>query len=114
MPPLVSPRQLAAELRSLGLEPGSLLMVHASMRKLGPVDGGADAVLDAIVSVLGPEGTLVMPFGSPDDIPFDPARSPAEEDIGILAERFRLRPGTLVNDHPAGRFGAVGPMADFI
>lgn len=101
-------------LRSLGLEAGDLVMVHASMRKLGPVNGGADAVLDAIAEVLGPDGTLVMPLGSPDDIPFDAYTSPAEPDIGFLAERFRLREGTRVNNHPAGRFGAAGRLADYI
>jgi aminoglycoside N3'-acetyltransferase len=39
---------------------------------------------------------------------FDKDRTPADPDVGVLAEVFRQLPGTLVNDHPDGRFGARG------
>lgn len=105
---------IASDLRGLGLAADAVLMVHASMRKIGPVVGGADAVLDAIRDAIGPGGTLVMPLGSDDEDPFDPLHSPADEDIGVLAEVFRRRPTTRVNDHPAARFGASGPLASEI
>ncbi len=108
----VSRATLAHDLRALGVRPGMLLMVHAGLRKLGPVVGGADTVLDTLEELLGPEGTLVMILGSDDSTPFDPLTTPVEGDMGVLAEVFRNRPGTRVNDHPAGRFGAVGPLAE--
>lgn len=89
-------------------------MVHASLRRIGPVVGGADAVLDALLKAIGPTGTLLFPLGSREGEPFDPWRSPAEADIGALAEVFRRRPDTVVNDHPAARFGAIGPAASEI
>lgn len=49
---------LQSTLRALGLRPGDLVMVHASLRALGPVDGGPAAVLDALLDVIGPAGTL--------------------------------------------------------
>lgn len=109
--PSVTRHSIARDLRGLGLATDAVLMVHASMRKIGPVIGGADAVLDAIGDVIGPGGTLVMPLGSDADEPFDPIHSRAEADIGVLAEVFRRRPTTTVNDHPAARFGASGPKA---
>ena len=45
---MVPPRfagQLCDALRALGVVPGDLLMVHASMKKLGPVEGGAVGVI---------------------------------------------------------------------
>lgn len=47
-----------------------------------------------------------MPLGADadDEDPFDPVTSPADEDIGTLAEVFRERPTTRVNDHAAARF----------
>lgn len=110
-PPLLTRASLTADLYALGLQAGDMLMVHASLRRIGPIAGGADTLLDALSDVLGPKGTLIMPFGSNDDEPFDKLTSAAETDIGILAERFRQRPGTLVNDHVAARFGAVGAHA---
>jgi aminoglycoside N3'-acetyltransferase len=44
--------------------------------------------------------------------PFDPLTTPAAEDVGALAEVFRTAPGTLVSNHPEGRFGARGRLAD--
>ena len=44
---------IATDLRRLGLAAGSVVMVHASLRTVGPVAGGADGVIDAIESVLG-------------------------------------------------------------
>ena len=44
-------------------------------------------------------------------MPFDALATPAADDVGVLAEVFRRRPGTLVTDHPEGRFGARGRLA---
>lgn len=100
--------RLVRELDALGVRAGMLLMVHASLRKIGPIEGGADALLDALLEVLGPSGILVMPLGSPDGAPFDALTSPADPEMGTLAEVFRKRRETRVNDHAAARFGAIG------
>lgn len=120
---------LTADLRRLGLAMGDLVMVHASLRAVGPVEGGADGVIDALEAAIGPDGTLLMNLGARDDWdwvnqrpereradllhdaePFDCVVTPADPDVGILAEVFRQRPRTLVSDHPDGRFGACGPL----
>jgi len=122
---------IESDLRRLGVNPGDLLMVHASLRAIGAVDGGADGVIDALEATVGPDGTLLMTLGARDDRawvndrperdrpdllrdaePFDSLVTPAEPDVGVLAEVFRTRPRTKVSDHPEGRFGASGPLAD--
>ena len=124
---------LVADLGHLGIAAGDLVMVHASLRAIGPVEGGADGVLDALVGAVGPEGTLLMTLGARDDwawvnerpeperaellmdtVPFDPLVTPADPDVGVLAEVFRRRGGTRVSDHPEGRFGALGPRAEHL
>jgi aminoglycoside 3-N-acetyltransferase len=102
---------LARDLRRIGLRPGAIVMVHASLRKLGPTAGGANAVIDALIDVLGPNGTLVMPLGSREGDIFEALVSPADHENGVLVEVFRCRPGTHVNDHAAARFAASGPRA---
>jgi aminoglycoside 3-N-acetyltransferase len=52
---------LAADLRALGARPGQVLLIHASARRIGPVHGGAAAVVAALREVAGPAGTLVVP-----------------------------------------------------
>ena len=86
-------------------------MVHASLRRLGPVDGGAEGVLQGLRIALGPSGTMLMVLAADDDEPFDRLTSPADPDVGTLAEVFRQHPDAAVNDNPACRFGAWGPAA---
>ncbi len=105
-------------------------MVHASLRAIGPVKLGAQGVLDAIELSIGPDGGMLMVLGAENDwdwvndhpvdargallsdaTPFDAAHTPADADVGFLAEALRRRPGTLVTNNPEGRFGAHGGLA---
>lgn len=128
---MLTPTSLAAELAGLGVRPGDLLFVHAALRRIGPVQGGALGVIEAVEQAIGPQGTLVMILGATnewdwvnghpeperaallaDAEPFDNPTTPALPEVGTLAEVLRTMPGTLVNDHPEGRFAARGPLAD--
>ena len=53
-------RELADQIARLGVQPGSIIMLHASLRKIGPVEGRAAGVIEAIIEVLGPQGTLML------------------------------------------------------
>ncbi|MFF2009772.1 aminoglycoside N(3)-acetyltransferase [Streptomyces sp. NPDC058195] len=127
---------LAGQLTALGVEPGGVLLVHASMRAVGPVSGGARAVAGALRDALGGDGTLVVPAFTPENSdtsphyldrvrglddqarkavragmpPFDPAVSPAPS-MGRLAETVRLSQGAVRSGHPQTSFAAVGPGA---
>ncbi|MFI6265644.1 aminoglycoside N(3)-acetyltransferase [Micromonospora sp. NPDC051006] len=123
-------QSLAVDLRALGVAPGDVLLLHASHRSLGFVVGGPQAVVLALLDVLGPDGTLVVPTHTPDNtdpadwrnppVPeawwpiireqmpaFDPARTPSRW-MGRLAETVRTWPGALRSDHPQVSFAALG------
>lgn len=53
--------ELARGLRALGVQPGMALEVHCSLGQLGHMQGGADAVIDALMEAVGAEGAIVMP-----------------------------------------------------
>lgn len=118
---------LVKDLRHLGVPEGGTVMLHASMRAIGAVDGGAASVVRALETVVTPSGTILMVLGARDDWawinarpeegrwallseakPFDAEQTPADPEVGVLAEVFRRMPGTCVSDHPEGRFGARG------
>ncbi len=102
---------IKSQLIKLGVGHYPALMLHASLRKIGPIQGGAEALLDILIETLPDNSALIMPLGSNDGESFDAKKSAAEKDIGILAEIFRCRKETLVNDHVAGRFGAIGKLS---
>jgi aminoglycoside 3-N-acetyltransferase len=124
---------LTADLRALGVVPGDALLVHSSMKSLGFVAGGAQAVVEALLSAVGPEGTLVVPthtsvntdpagWQNPpvpehwwpairSEAPgFDPARSPSRW-VGVLPEVVRTWPGALRSSHPHVSCAALGAHA---
>lgn len=109
----ISRDALVHQLEALGLRAGDVVMTHASMRKVGLVEGGGRSLLEAQLAVVGREGTLLMVLSADEDEPFDAQKTPVDvEDMGILAEVFRTYPGVQVSDHPADRFGAIGKHAE--
>jgi aminoglycoside N3'-acetyltransferase len=105
-----STSKLAAQLRALSVEPGSVLVVHTAFSKVAPVDGGPRGLIDALRGALGPDGTLVMPsMGDDDDHVFDPASSPCLG-MGIVADTFWRLPGVRRTDS-IHAFAAIGPHA---
>lgn len=105
---------LTNQLRTLGVAPGSVLLVHTSFRAVRPVDGGPHGLIDALQDAVGPSGTLVMPSWTGSETePFDPATTPASEDLGVVADTFWRLPGVVRSPH-AEAFAARGPLAERI
>ena len=55
----VSHAELIADLARLGVARGDWIMVHASLKAIGPVAGGPDTIVAALLDAIGPEGTLM-------------------------------------------------------
>lgn len=107
----ISLGEIVAQLRALGVEKGGVLLVHTSFRAVRPVQGGPAGLIEALRAALGPGGTLAMPSWTGDDeTPFDPASTPASEDLGVVADTFWRMPGVLRSAHPFA-FAAAGPLA---
>lgn len=129
-------RELTTDLLRLGVRPGQDLLVHCSMRRVGPVPGGPATLLRALRAAIGPEATLVVPVqttyvalsseafrdAAADLDPvqlaaymaaapaFDPQTSPSRG-MGVLAEHVRTTPGSARSAHPTASFAAIGPRA---
>jgi aminoglycoside 3-N-acetyltransferase len=115
--PVVTQAMIEAGLRDLELGPGDVLVVHSALRSFGWVERGEDAVIDALLAVLGPTGTLCMPALSYGDYgphnpppPFDPRTTPGI--VGRIPERFRLRPGVMRSLHPTHSLTGTGARAE--
>src|SRR5512146_1302328 len=76
-------QDIESGLYRLGLEKGQIIEVHSSLSSFGWVEGGAPAVVDALINVIGEEGSMVMsayPLSKP--LPL----SEEEKAWGILAK----------------------------
>ena len=126
---------LVADLTALGLRRKQTVMVHSSLGKVGYTVGGPVVVIRALLRLLTPQGTLVMPAESPsmsdpahasdsrikpewhdlirEHLPvFDPRTTPTT--MGAIPEAFRTYPGTLRSNHPLVSVCANGPHAETI
>ena len=133
-PTMWTRKELADQLSALGLAPGDVVMVHASLRAIGEVAGGPDEVHLAIKDAVSPDGTMIMYASCPayvdevgrgnltpeqeaevlEKLPaFDPYTARSSRDNGALVELFRTYPGSRVNAHPA-RFVVWGKQSDYL
>jgi aminoglycoside 3-N-acetyltransferase len=108
---------LSSQFHDLGVRPGGVLLVHSSLRSLGPVEGGAETVIAALLEALGPEGTLLMPALSYATVGrrnplFDVLATPCC--VGALPEAFRTRAGTRRSIHPTHSVCGVGRLAEML
>ncbi len=97
----------------LGVRQGGVLLVHSSLRSLGPLDGGAETVVQSLLEALGPQGTLLMPALSYRTVgPKSPVFNvlTTSSCVGALPEYFRTRPGTIRSVHPTHSVSGVGPL----
>lgn len=123
---------LVRQLHALGLRAGDVVMVHASLKALGPAEGGATGTVQALRDAIGPGGTL-MAYVSWNRSPYEesfngatldetartawPAFDPADPDTGTepgygLLNAFICRtPGVMRSAHPDANIAAIGAKA---
>jgi aminoglycoside 3-N-acetyltransferase len=132
----LSLEDLVRELRAFGVHAGQTLLVHASLRSLGWVDGGAATVVEALrQAVEKASGNVVVFTGTEANSTtsrahkariagmsavevaqfrnqmraFELGRTPSGS--GRIAEELRTTPGAVRSGHPQSSFAAIGPRA---
>lgn len=133
---LVRKKELIDGFQKAGLTKGDHVIVHTSLSSLGFVCGGEQIVIEALLEVVGKEGTILMPTQSwknldptagvhweepeewwqaiRDNWPaYDPQITPTNT-MGAVVEMFRKWPGAVRSSHPARSFAAVGKYANYL
>jgi aminoglycoside 3-N-acetyltransferase len=136
--PPVTRRRIVRDLRGLGVRTGQTVLVHASLRSLGWVAGGAPTVVAALRQAVGPDGHVVVPTGTeansktsrvhqahiatlmPEQVErfhldmaaFDKDTTPSG--MGAISEALRTTNGAARSAHPQSSFAAIGPEADLL
>ena len=114
-------------LGELGLSEGDSVLLHSSLRELGPArelvklpNCGADLVIDAFLETVGPDGLLALPTltatfspNTPDgpvQYAYDPDETPSR--VGSITNIFLERPERKRSMHPTHSLAAIGARAE--
>jgi len=116
----ITPEQLINDLKKIGLKQGDSVLVHSSLSKIGFIEGGAKTIVEGLVEVVGPNGTLLFPsFPATgrnkthlEEHPFfDIKNTPSQ--MGTITEYFRKLDGVYRSFHPTDPVCAKGPLAEY-
>lgn len=101
--------RLVEDFQALGLGRGDRVALHSSLRSVGFVLGGPETVVRALMEVVGPGGTILMPTFSRPAPRFVMAETPSR--TGLVTETFRKMPGVLRSPHPTHSVAVWGDRA---
>ncbi len=122
----VTKQQIVNDLLKLGITPGANVMMHSSLSAIGPVEGGAESVVDALIETLGPNGTLLVPafrdsvWGDLSDFTNSDCECTPSDGLciskqpgfqGVIPESVRQRQGSLRSCHPTHSWVGLGKSA---
>lgn len=114
----IGEEELSSFLGELGVKKGMTIYVQSSFSSLGYYTGGAAGLIELLLELVGPEGTIVMPSfpfsGSMAEYVatkpvFDVRATPST--VGYLSEVFRTFPGVIRSIHPTHPVAALGWQA---
>ncbi|MCD6221133.1 AAC(3) family N-acetyltransferase [bacterium] len=122
---IVKKEQIIRGLERLGLNRGDMVLVHSSLSSIGYVEGGADAVIDALLEVVGKEGTVAVPnlpviwYREESHVDylkrqpiFDVRVTPSK--VGKISEVLRARREARRSLHPSHSVAAIGKRRDWL
>ena len=104
---------LIHDIADMGINPKGTLLIHSSLKSVGPIEGRADVLLDAWCGYMW-DGLLIFPTHTwrqigKETFTFDSRSMPSC--VGILPEIFRRRPGAIRSLHPTHSVAALGKDA---
>lgn len=111
----IAPSAVTDALRAIGVEPGSVVLVHPDAivaAQFPPAQNVLDVLIEAMEDAIGGDGTLVMPtfsYSFTKGEAFDIRNTPSV--VGMVSERFRTRPGVCRTSDPIFSFASRGSRA---
>jgi aminoglycoside 3-N-acetyltransferase len=114
---------LISDLKEMGLKQGDHVSIASALSKVGHIEGGAQAFIDALREVIGPRGTIMVNTytsgfyiyqidAANKSPPFDFQTTPSVS--GIISETVRISPQAKRSQHPMSSVAAIGPKAGFL
>ncbi len=119
----VTKERLISDLKKIGLNQGDHVSIASALSRVGNIIGGPEAFIDAVIEVIGPEGTLMVNTytnfvhifqmeAANNYPPFDPQSTPSVS--GLISETLRKNPQAMRSRHPTSSIAAIGGKASFL
>lgn len=105
--------ELKEQIRDMGIQPNDTVLIHISMRAVGPVEKGADGVIDAFRNYLS-DGLFLVPTHTWAEVNRDHPVYDVRTSlpcIGILPQVAAFRPDGIRSLHPTHSIWATGKGA---
>lgn len=109
----ITQKEIISGLQKLNITSGMGVMVHSSLKSFGFVEGGAQTVINALMEIITPQGTILMPtfnHGAPFEEGgtgyFDPGETSTTN--GAIPDRFWRLPDVRRSLDPTHAFAAWG------
>lgn len=113
---MYSKQDIVKNLEALGINSGDKLLIHASYKSLGEVDGGIETVIEAFKEAVGKEGTLMFPTFTYENVNganpvFNIKTSPSC--VGMIPEVFRHGKDVVRSLHPTHSLAVWGKDKEY-
>lgn len=116
---VITKETLVHDLKALGVKPGDLLNVKASLKSIGWIEGGVVTLIEALLEAVGPDGTIIadafvyaypLPLSSEDAKKVSTQETPSY--AGALPNAMIKYPGAFRSPHPIQKFAGIGRDAE--
>mgnify|MGYP000843802928 FL=1 len=129
----VTKKDLEQKFVDLGIQRGDIVLIHASLSSMGYVIGGPESIYNALKSVVGEEGTIVVPsqtveISDPvnwhyppvpvewhdsirEDLPAYNKKLSFSKSMGSFSNFIGILPQAIRGEHPMYSFTAIGHRA---
>lgn len=109
-------QKVKADLSALGLCKGDAVLVHSSFKSMGAMEGGIQTFVEALLSVIGDCGTLIVPTLTFTEVTesnrvFDYCNS--RSCVGAISEFVRHMDGSKRSINPTHSCAAIGAKRDW-
>ena len=118
---MIDKERLVNDLMALGLGKGDIVNVKVSLKSIGKIDGGANTLIDSILEVIGPEGTMVCDSFNASVSKYSSffhKRNVVDIDsksyAGAFVNAVLAHPKSIRSTHPIQAFSAIGKHAKLL
>jgi aminoglycoside 3-N-acetyltransferase len=116
----ITKQRIIEDLRKIGIAEGDHLAVALSLKSVGYVIGGPATFIQALLDILGSDGTIMMNtsnHGFPlseiaRDYVYDRKSTPCE--TGVVPETLRKWKGAIRSKNPVDSVTAIGRLAEYL